>query len=81
MVREQQADVVVPAENRILALTLTPDKAEYKPGEHATFKLHATGANGLPIQGEISLGVVDAALLAMQADLTPDIRKYFYVDV
>ena len=30
------------------------------------------------MQGEISLGVVDAALLAMQSDLTPDIRTYFY---
>ncbi|MCW3099425.1 MAG: hypothetical protein JWL77_5043 [Chthonomonadaceae bacterium] len=77
-VREQQADVVVPAENRIMALTLTPDKAEYKPGEHATFTLHAVGADGRPVQGEISLGVVDAALFAMQADLTPDIRSYFY---
>ena len=77
-VQEQQVDVVVPAENRIMALTLTPDKAEYKPGEHATFTLHATGANGLPVQGEISLGVVDAALLAIQSDLTPDIRSYFY---
>jgi uncharacterized protein YfaS (alpha-2-macroglobulin family) len=77
-VREQQADVVVPAENRIMALTLTPDKAEYKPGEHATFTLHAVGADGRPVQGEISLGVVDAALLAMQSDLTPDIRSYFY---
>ena len=77
-VQEQQADVVVPAENRIMTLTLTPDKAEYKPGEHATFILHATDANGSPVQGEISLGVVDAALLAMQSDLTPDIRSYFY---
>ncbi len=76
--QEQVADVVVPAENRVLALTVTPDKAEYKPGEHATFKIHATGANGRPVQGEISLGVVDAALLAMQSDLTPDIRSYFY---
>ena len=77
--QEQQADVVVPAENHILALTLTPDKAEYKPGEHAIFTLHAVGADGRPVnQGEISLGVVDAALLAMQADLTPDIRNYFY---
>lgn len=77
-VQERQADVVVPAENRIMALTLTPDKAEYKPGEHAVFTLHAVGADGRPLQGEISLGVVDAALLAMQGDLTPDIRRYFY---
>jgi uncharacterized protein YfaS (alpha-2-macroglobulin family) len=78
IVQEQQADVVVPAENRIMALTLAPDRAEYKPGEHATFRLHAVDAEGRPVQGEISLGVVDSALLAIQGDLTPDIRNYFY---
>ena len=77
-VQEQQADVVTPAENKIMALTLVPDKADYKPGEHAVFKLHAVGVDGRPVQGEISLGVVDASLLAMQSDLTPDIRNYFY---
>lgn len=77
-VREAKADATVPAANRIMALTLTPDSTEYRPGQHATFRLHAVGADGRPVQSEISLGVVDASLLAMQADLTPDIRSYFY---
>ncbi|HLK56443.1 MAG TPA: MG2 domain-containing protein, partial [Chthonomonadaceae bacterium] len=77
-VAEVQAQVSVPAEDRIFALTVTPDKAQYKPGEHATFKIHAVGADGRPIKGEVSLGVVDEALLALQPDNTPDIRAFFY---
>ena len=77
-VQETGCEVGVPAENHIFALTVTPDKKQYKPGEKATFTLHATNAQGRPAQGEISLAVVDQSLIAMQADLAPDIRRFFY---
>ena len=76
--REAIAEVGVPAEGQILKIQLTPDKPTYKPGEKATFKLVATDANGKPVRGEFSLSVVDEALLAIQPDLTQDIRRYYY---
>lgn len=77
-VQEVACEVGVPAVDRILALQITPDKAGYKPGEHAIFTLHAADAAGRPAQGELSLGVVDQSLLAIQEDLAPDIRRFFY---
>lgn len=77
-VQETSASVGVPAEDKILSLKITPDKAQYKPGEHAVFTVKAVGENGRPVRGEITLGVVDSSLLAIQPDLTPDIRRYFY---
>ena len=68
----------VAATNRILTLTATPDKATYLPGEHARIHIHATGADGKPVQGEITVGVVDEALLAMQGELIADIRSALY---
>ncbi len=77
-VLEASVEVNVAAVNQMLSLSVTTDKKEYKPGEHAVFHLHAVGADGKPAVGEINLGVVDEALLAMQPDETPDIRTSFY---
>ncbi len=77
-VREAQTEIGVPEEEQILTLKVTPDKPTYKPGERATFALHATDANGKPVRGAISLAVVDKSLLALQSDLMPDIRHFFY---
>ena len=62
----------------MLTLNVTPDKAQYKPGETATFKITATDAQGRPVKGHFSLAVVDKSLLALQPDMTPDIRTQFY---
>lgn len=78
MVQEAQAEVGVPAEGKILNLKVTPDKPVYRPGEQATFKILALDAEGKPASGEVTLSVVDEALIAMQADLVPDIRRFFY---
>ena len=68
----------VPAQARMLTLSVTPDKAQYKPGETATFRITAKDANGRPVKGRFSLAVVDKSLLALQPDMTPDIRTQFY---
>ena len=73
-----RADVGVPAEDRILSLKITPDKAQYLPGEKATFKIEARDSHNRPVKGAFSLAVVDKSLLAIQPDLTPDIRNTFY---
>ncbi len=77
-IQETRAAVGVVAERQILTLAVTADKQEYKPGEKATFRIKATDADGKPVKGEFSLAVVDEALLALQADSTLDIRRFFY---
>ncbi len=73
-----QAAFGVPAQDRILTLAVAPDKPQYKPGETATFHITAKDAEGRPVKGHFSLAVVDKSLLAIQPDLTPDIRAQFY---
>ncbi len=77
-VLETSSEVRVAAVNRNLTLSVTTDKTDYKPGERAIFRIHAAGPDGKPVSGEINLGVVDEALLAMEPDNTPDIRTHFY---
>ena len=83
--RMQQAEVVGTCRKiKIMALTLTPDKADYKPGEHAIFTLQCgrRGCGRSPYcagRDQSGCGGCGSAFLAMQTDLTPDIpRNYFY---
>src|SRR5260370_38203378 len=38
----------------------------------------ARDANGKPVEGELSFGIVDEALYAIRPETTPDIHEYFY---
>lgn len=70
--------IPVPAKDKFINLTVTPDKETYLPGEDATFKIKSTDYKGNPIQSEVSLGVVDEAIYAIKPETTLDIRKFFY---
>jgi alpha-2-macroglobulin len=71
--------IKVPPEDHKLNLKLTTNKAQYLPGETATYAIEATTANGQPAAGaDLSLGVVDEAIYAIRPDETPGILDYFY---
>lgn len=68
---------VTPAE-KFLQVTVTSDKARYQPGDQATYTVEARDYNGRPVQAEVSLGVVDQAIYAIEPDNTADIRYFFH---
>jgi Large extracellular alpha-helical protein len=67
------------AKNSSLALEITADKAEYKPGETATVSVRVTDkATGLPVgTGPVTLAVVDEACFAL-GEQTVDPAAEFY---
>jgi hypothetical protein len=62
---------------RDLRVTLEPDKDTYAPGEKATVAVTATDHNGDPVRAELSLAVVDEALLALHAPSAGPVRPFF----
>ncbi|MEN6627372.1 MAG: alpha-2-macroglobulin family protein [Candidatus Sumerlaeia bacterium] len=70
--------VRVPPVNELLDVKVISDKAEYRPGETANVRVEARDHNGKPVRAELSLGVADAAVWAIQSDLAQDIRKFFW---
>lgn len=62
---------------RDLRVTLEPDKDTYAPGEKATVAVTATDHNGEPVRAELSLAVVDEALLALHAPSAGPVRPFF----
>ncbi|HEY3333921.1 MAG TPA: Ig-like domain-containing protein, partial [Candidatus Limnocylindrales bacterium] len=53
------------AEDRRLTVTVTPDRARYAPGDHATLTVRTTGRDGAPVPASVFLRVIDEKLYAM----------------
>ncbi len=70
--------ISVPANDQQLKVEVTPSKAEFKPGEPATYTIVTRDAADKGVAAEISLGVVDEAIYSVRPEATPDIFKFFY---
>lgn len=74
----KEIEIKVPPVEKFADITLTANKSEYQPGEKGTYTVEVKDNEGKPLQGEFSIGVMDASLDYFGSDQTPDIRKHFY---
>jgi hypothetical protein len=81
LVRQQAARLCVPPEKTILQLSVTTDKAEYRPGEKATVRVSVKTPEGAPAKAQVVLSVFDKSILYIQPEFTPPIAKFFYGQV
>ncbi len=65
---------------RELKLAVKPAKDVYAPGEEAKVEIVVTDQLGKPVKSELSLALVDEAMLAVFADNTPRIVDFFQAD-
>jgi uncharacterized protein YfaS (alpha-2-macroglobulin family) len=70
--------VSVPPVDRLLTVKIKTDREKYRPREKAKVTVEVTDASGKPVATELSLGLVDESIYALQAELAPDIRKFFF---
>ncbi|MEO7718015.1 MAG: alpha-2-macroglobulin family protein [Capsulimonas sp.] len=75
---EQQTRLPVQRADRKLQVSVTSDKKEYRPGDTASYTVTTRDNKGRPVVAEVSLGVVDATIYAIQPDDTPDMEPFFY---
>lgn len=62
---------------RELRVTITPGKETYSPAENASVKIAVTDQLGKPVKAELSLALVNQALLDRFPDSTPNILTFF----
>ncbi|NPA31856.1 MAG: hypothetical protein GXO37_07655 [Chloroflexi bacterium] len=67
----------VDLEARRLQVTVTPDREQAQPGEEVRLVVETRDAQGQPVAAEVSLALVDKALLALQPD-TFDLLQALY---
>jgi uncharacterized protein YfaS (alpha-2-macroglobulin family) len=64
---------------KILDVTVRPDKlGAYQPGEAVTFNVAVRDYQGRPVQAELSLALVDKALLSLTDDMSQSLEQAFY---
>ncbi|HVT45659.1 MAG TPA: alpha-2-macroglobulin family protein [Thermoanaerobaculia bacterium] len=71
-------EIIVPPVRKFLSLDVTADREEYQPREEATLTVTARDAGGKPVTAEVSLGVADESVYAIQQDYAGDPRPFFY---
>jgi len=71
----------VPPVEKELDVNIVPAKQEFKPGEPAQYSVDVKDYRGRPVRAELSLGIVDEALYAVQKDMTQTPLSYFYGNV
>lgn len=65
------AQLLVPADERRLEVTVAPDQATYEPGQPARYTITTRDYQGQGVPAEVGVGVVDQALYAIREDETP----------
>ena len=71
-------ELIVPARDKKLTVTINADAAKYRPGDNATLSLQVTDAAGNPVHARVGLALVDEAIYALQADLSADLFDTFW---
>ncbi len=61
-----------------LNIAITPDKPQYGPRDTATYDIRVTDATGAPVQAELSLALVDKAVLSLADPNAAPMLEAFY---
>ncbi|CAG0943838.1 hypothetical protein ANRL1_01491, partial [Anaerolineae bacterium] len=71
-------NIKVVSNARALNVNVASAQPQYGPRDQAAYNIKTTDANGKPISAEVSLSVVDKAVLALASQFGPDIVEAFY---
>lgn len=71
-------ELKVAVADKALKIDLSTDKPRYQPGETATYTVKTSDARGKGVPAELSLGVVDASVLALADDKSRGLIDSFW---
>ncbi|MGB3714627.1 MAG: MG2 domain-containing protein, partial [Candidatus Promineifilaceae bacterium] len=72
------AELIVSPEHLGLDITLSPQGEFHQPGDSVDYDIEVTDHRGNPMQANLSLALVDLAVLSLKADNAPQILNAFY---
>jgi hypothetical protein len=74
----QEKRIKVSVQERQLRVTVKPNKDRYAPSERATYQIATADWQGRPVPAELSMGVVDESIYAIEEDTTEPMLRFFY---
>ena len=72
------AELIVSPEQFALSVTLTPQVDALSPGDTAVYDIRVTDYLGNPVEADLSLALVDLAILSLQEDQARPLIDIFY---
>ncbi len=73
-----QTRLIVPAEDKRLAVEVEPDRPKAGPGEPLGITLRVRDSDGIPVRAQVALAVVDKAVLALAEDANGNVFDAFW---
>ncbi|MEZ4708504.1 MAG: MG2 domain-containing protein [Caldilineaceae bacterium] len=73
-----RTELIVPATNQRLNVSITANAAQYGAGDSAALTLQVTDSAGNPVVANVTLALVDEAIFALAADNSGDIFQTFH---
>ncbi|UCH34773.1 MAG: carboxypeptidase regulatory-like domain-containing protein [Armatimonadota bacterium] len=74
----EQKRIKVSVEKRRLRVEVKPDQQRYAPGERATYEIRTTDWRGDAVRAELSVGIVDESIYAIEEERAPPMVEFFY---
>jgi hypothetical protein len=74
----QEVHARVAMGEQALKIKVTPNKSKYRPGENAVYRIKVLDGKGRPAVAQLSVGIVDEAIYAIEEETTTPILDYFY---
>jgi len=68
----------IPPSDKALQVKVSPQKSAVKPGQGQSLTMKVVDDAGNPVQAELSVAVVDKAVLALQPEFRPPLLSFFY---
>ena len=73
-----QAPLRVEVPQRTLRVQVQADRAKYAPGDKISYTVQTSNSQGKPVAADVSFGVVDEAIYALQEDDPKALQSAFY---
>jgi uncharacterized protein YfaS (alpha-2-macroglobulin family) len=74
------AQLSVSTESRVLTVRVTPDRPQAKPGDLVHYDIRVTDHTGAAVRSEVSVAVVDKAVLSLADERGPDGLRAFWFE-
>ncbi|MCJ7511153.1 MAG: Ig-like domain-containing protein, partial [Dehalococcoidia bacterium] len=71
-------ELEVSTDEKVIQVSIEPNKERFKPRDEVTYTVRTTDVQGRPLSAEVSLALVDAALLSLADDSSPKPLDAFY---
>jgi hypothetical protein len=79
-IQTASAPIVVPPVDQFLNVDVASASEAYQPRDEGTFTVSVTDSEGRPVSAELSFGVVDESVFAIQSPYAGDPREFFFGD-